>query len=496
MMLPELRYTRLAPQDHLLASKPENVSRRHFLRLATAGVVVSSIPVIAKTRDTSDFRVPTPSHLPRRLAICYYGWQWITTALPDEAFGNLDRVVRETKERGFNCIRAEMGLNWMFDLHGNRRGKVKFASWIPGFSSNLHCVDAKGGAEHDVFERVMQLFEIAAKHDICVITTSWEYQDAISQIDDPHIREEILAIPYNDRLMLLARQYDHVIDELKIRGLHKRIAQIEIVNELNQPPIFCSTKELSNQTFKGWVNGTYPKPACKVDAVRSLAANAVAYLRNRHPDLLITVDGLVACIGFESLFPHNAQTADHHVYCDGLTQAFWAKCGISGIRAGTPPNPESNPFLHSFLKPARTSWSDLVQHAGRVRQDWWGISWLYSNLDNAKFDRWCIDHFAEYEPRIKDSIDKQFDCAASFAREMKLPLVVDEGFILYPPLHSDFLTTPEGQRGEELGVNAAIATGHWGIMPTGYFRPDTPSWANDRQCEWIQKLNRKILTSA
>src|SRR5438874_3454488 len=144
----------------------EKVSRRSFLQWTAAGALAPSAFLGGTPGGKADARPAIPRHLPRRLAICYYGWQWITTALPDEAFGNLDQVVKETKDRGFNCIRAEMGLNWMFDLHGRRRGKLKFTNWIPDFSSNLHCVDAKGGGKHDVFERVMQLFEAAAKHDV------------------------------------------------------------------------------------------------------------------------------------------------------------------------------------------------------------------------------------------------------------------------------------------------------------------------------------------
>jgi hypothetical protein len=473
----------------------EPISRRNFLQLAAAGAVTSSILLAGTPGEAAESRPAIPVHLPRRVAICYYGWDWITTALPDEAFGNLEQVVADTKQRGFNCIRAEMGLNWMFDLQGHRRGKLKFTHWIPGFSSNLHCVDAKGGGEHDVFERVMRLFEIAAKNDIYVITTSWEYQDAIAHLDDPKIREEILAVPYNDRLMLLARQYDRLLVELKKRGLHKHIAHVEIVNELNQPPIFCSTTKLPPQTLEGWTHRRIPDPPCKPEAVRALAFEAVGYVRSRHPDLLVTVDGLVACSGFETLYPENARVADHHVYCDGVTQAFWARCGITGIRPGQPPDPETNPFLKSILKPNPKGWDELVRNAGRVRQDWWAIAWLYTNLDNEKFDRWCIDHFPEYEPRIKESIDKQFQCAAKFARPRNLPLVVDEGFILYPPLNSRFVATPEGRRGEEMGVDAAIASGHWGVMLSGYFRPDTPVWKDDGQCAWAEKVNRRILAS-
>jgi hypothetical protein len=494
MMSPDYPYSQPAVEKPENQARSEPISRRSFLHLAAAGVLAPALLQSVTPERTTKSSI-IPAHLPRRLAICYYGWQWITTALPDEAFGNMDQAVQETKERGFNCIRAEMGLNWMFDLQGHRRGKLKFTDWIPGFSSNLHCVDARGGGEHDVFERVMRLFEIAERHDVYVIMTSWEYQDAIGQLADSHVREEILAVPYGERLMLLARQYDRLLAELRKRGLHKRIAQVEIVNELNQPPIFCSTTKLPPQTLEQWTHRYIPQPPCKPEAVRALASEAVAYVRDRHPDLLVTVDGLVACNGFETLFPENAQVADHHVYCDGVTQAFWEKCGIAGIRPGDVPDPESNPFLKSMLKPNPAAWTELVRRAGHVRQDWWGISWLYANLDNEKFDRWCIEHFAEYEPRIKQSIDKQFECAAKFAQARKLPLVVDEGFILYPPLHSRFVMTPEGRRGEEMGVNAAIATGHWGIMVTGYFRPDTPPWRDDGQCEWVEKVNKTISAS-
>jgi hypothetical protein len=474
---------------------PKPIARRDFLQMTAAGVFAPAAMLSGIPRQAVDVRLNIPSHLPQRLAICYYGWQWITTALPDEAFGNIDQVVKETKDRGFNCIRAEMGLNWMFDLQGRRRGKLKFTNWIPGFSSNLHCVDAKGGGEHDVFERVMHLFEAAAKYDVYVITTSWEYQDAISQLDDSRIRDEILAVPYGDRLMLLARQYDRLVVELRKRGLHKRISQVEIINELNQPPIVCSTARLPPQTMDEWVHGKSPQPACTTDSVRALAFEAVAYVRNRQPDLLVTVDGLTACTGFETLYPQNAEVADHHVYSEGLTQAFWEKCGITGIRPSEPPKPEQNPFLRSVLKPDAASWDELVRRAGHVRQAWWGISWLYTNLDNDKFDRWCVDHFPEYEVRIKQSMEKQFRCAAAFAAARNLPLVVDEGFILYPPLHSRFVMTPEGRRGEELGVHAAIATGHWGIMISGYFRPDTPAWKDEGQCAWAHGLNAKVLGS-
>ena len=142
------------------------------------------------------------------------------------------------------------------------------------------------------------------------------------------------------------------------------------------------------------------------------------------------------------------------------------------------------------------TWEEVVRRATHVRKDWWSIAWLYANLDNAKFDRWCVEHYPEYRQRIKNLIETRFQAALSFARARNLPLVVDEGFILYPPLHSRFVATAEGREGEEFGVNAAIATGHWGIMLSGYFRPNTPVWKDDGQFRWARSVNARILASA
>lgn len=92
-----------------------------------------------------------------------------------------------------------------------------------------------------------------------------------------------------------------------------------------------------------------------------------------------------------------------------------------------------------------------------------------------------------------ESIEKKFQIATDFAGKQGLPLVVDEGGILHPPQKSRFVMMPEGRDGEEVFVNTAIATGHWGILPTGYTRPDTLTWHDPSQIEWVQRMNRRIL---
>ena len=478
-----------------------DLSRRRFLKAAGSGVLALSAcrSGPAPASPAPGVRIPpgarpraVPAHLPDRLSICYYGWDWITSARDDEPFGDLERAMVQTRERGFNCVRAEMGLNWMFDPDGRRRGPLAFGSWIPGASFNLHCVDAKGGGEHDVFERVIRLFELADRHDLYVIMTSWEYQDALAFTDDARVRDQIVGVPYNDRLGLLSRHLDRLLRELERRGLHRRIASVELINELNVPPMVCAEPGAPPQTFEQWTRLHVPGARCSSDAVRALAHDAVGFLRERHPDLLVTVDGLVASRGFATLFPENAQIADHHVYSDGVVQAFWREAGIGGLAPADGAEPQPNDFLRSMMRAEAIPFSEIARRGRGVRATWLPVAWLYSNIDNAKFDRWCVEQYPHYRPRIRESIERECVAAARFAGERGLPLVVDEGFVLYPPLHARFVTTPEGREGEEFGVDAAIATGHWGIMLSGYFRPNTPFWLDDGQSEWALGVNRRI----
>ncbi|MCW5982031.1 MAG: hypothetical protein KIT09_28355 [Bryobacteraceae bacterium] len=341
---------------------------------------------------------------------------------------------------------------------------------------------------------MIRLFELAEKRGLYVILTSWEYQDALSHVADERIRDEIVSVPYNDRLMLLAAHYDRLLAEIRKRKLDKRIAFVEVINEFNYPAIFCAAPGTPNQTFAAWVAAETPSPACSDEQLKELARQAVAFLRERHPDLLITVD-YGSAFDFAKWGPDNLQVADHHVYSDGLPQAFWREAGIGGIRRGKPLDPSQSEFLRTHLKPNPMSWEEILRRGAHVRQSWLPIAWLYENLNDEKFDEWCLAHHAEYRQRIRDSMQKKYQAAADYAKATSLPLVVDEGGILYPPQRSRFVMTPEGRSDEEAFVDFAIATGHWGILPTGYTRPDTLTWHDASQIEWLKGVNRRILAS-
>ena len=441
-------------------------------------------------------RTRIASHLPKRLAICYYGWDWLTSALPDEAYGDLDRAMRETKERGFNCIRPDMGLGLLYDRSGQRLGRLEFRARLPGVNSNMQCVDAKGGGIHDVWQRVMHLFELAEKHDLYIIGTSWLYQDLLTDVADDALRTELVSVPYNDRMMLLAKQWDWLLTDLKCRGLVHRLAMMELGNELECVPCSAAPEHTAPPTWQAWIDESLLK--APPEQSRELARQALALVQEKHPDVLSTVD-FASADHLATFFPDNAQVVDHHVYSDGVTNDLLEMMKKSGganrFSYETGPVLEGND-IRSLLRTDIMDWPEFCRRTEGTRKGWWPTAWFYQNIDNSKYDAWCMAHYDSYRARIKESVEKAFYTAANFAKARGLPLVVDEGFVFYPPLHSRFVTTPEGRWGEEIAVNSAIAHGYWGILPTGYFRPNTPLvWYNDSQCEWIAGLNLRILNS-
>jgi hypothetical protein len=440
-----------------------------------------------------------PVHLPRQLTICYYGWDWITSALPGEAYGDLDRAMRETRERGFNCIRPDLGLGLLYGSDGRRLGQVEFRARLPGANSNMQCVDAKGGGVHDVWQRVMHLFELAEEHDLYIIGTTWLYQDLLTEVADDALRTALVSVPYNERISFLAREWDRLLSDLRARGLLRRLAMVEVVNELDCTQASAAESHAgTTPTYETWRDATIP-PA-PLEKQRDMARAAVAFLRERHPELLITVD-MGSAANLARLLPENAQVADHHVYSDGITMHIMAAAGVipwgeHAFPYDRDPLVQDNAVLRSLLKPQIISWDEVRRRGKNTKPPWCRFAWFYQNLDQAKYDAWCVSHYPECRERILNSVESGFRIGAEFARSHGLPLVVDEGYILYPPLQSRFLMTPEGRWGEEIGIDAAIARGYWGVLPTGYFRPNTPVvWHDESQCNWIAGWNRRILNS-
>ncbi|MHB1001610.1 MAG: cellulase-like family protein [Armatimonadota bacterium] len=407
-----------------------------------------------------------PDHLPDKLSICSWIWSWISSSLPDEPYGDLERAISETKARGFNCIRLDAGLNWCFDLNGNPRGVMEFGPWIKGYSSNLRTVNGRGGAKLNVLDRVIQLMELARDNGIYVIQTSWEYQDSTWHVVDRKIRDEVYEIPVQDRLMSLVHQHDRLITILKERGLDKNIAFVEPHNEID--------------------HSEFPK----AEAGKRCHTEAIAFLREKHPDILISADFSTTDL---SIIPDNAQVFDSHMYA-GSDMYF------NGIMAQTvlhpdfdPDDPWKLPLLRTLLKENIVPWNVMAEPSRNIREFWRPFAWLYENLRNDEWDRWMLEHYDEYWLNAKNNVETWFAAFGKEADRRGIPAVLDEGGWFYPPLGSRFEEMPEGMALFELMADHAIINNYWGFMPTTYCGPEQPVW--NINPEWLKEINTRFQNS-
>ena len=413
---------------------------------------------------SSDGRPPgVPAHLPRRLAISSWIWSWATYALPGEPYGDLERAMVELTARGFNAIRVDAGLNWCFRLDGTPRGEMEFGPWAAGVSSNLSTVNHRGGGRHDALKRLVRLIELAKKHDVYVILTSWEYQDSTWMVADPKIRAEVYGIPEEDRLMRLAQQHDRLLKILKEKGLEKHVAFVEVHNEV----------EYSD----------FPKD----QEGRALHQAAITFLRAAHPDILISGD-----FGTHDarIVPDNVQVYDQHLYSGAAL--YWDN--LYNQTALHPSldrsNPRKLPLLDRLLKKDIMPWDEFARHTAAVRAFWHPIMWLYENIDNAKFDGYMLQSLPGWELKIRAAATQAFETDGREAARRNIPAVLDEGGFFFPPFGSRWEQSPQALAYFEFLCELAVKHRWWGFMPTTYCGPEHPLWRE--KPDWLKKVNARF----
>ena len=137
--------------------------------------------------------------LPRKLSISFWYHNWVAEAQPGAPYDDLERCITEMKQRGFNTARVGVGLTYAFELDGRPRGPVAFEPPVPGHGSTAF---AGFGGRRDVLERLIHLLDLARKHDVWIILTSWEYQDSAC-VGDPAVRVELASVPKPRRVHVL-----------------------------------------------------------------------------------------------------------------------------------------------------------------------------------------------------------------------------------------------------------------------------------------------------
>ena len=433
-----------------------------------------------------------PEHLPKRLAITMPAWRWLTDGQPGEPWADLDAYFGQMVERGYNTARVDAMLNWAYEQDGTVRGPVEVGCVVdPGFITNSGGLVARGGGRVRALDAMLDMCRVAEKHDVYLSLTSWEYHPGHTTtfVADKALRDEISGIPADEKLMAHARKYDLLLTRLEQEGLVKRIAFVEIHNELS----------VLTQFFGG------------PDATKRHTEEALAYLQTRHPNMLFCGDYVgpwssdlsfdyKAQHGASAQYADNTQVVDHHLYAFGVQAEFLRRAGIwTALEHFYSQDFDlddymarlvlENEFFKSFQRPDALSWQEYRPHF-RADSPWQPVVYFYEYLDTDAYDYWMFRHFHEYEDRMTGYWKNTIQFMGQLGHDKNLPVVCDEGYVFYPPQKSQFEpNSPVGRHWIEFVVDHMLEEDYWGIIVPVSVSHD-PLWATGTT--WLQRINQRI----
>lgn len=154
------------------------------------------------------------SHLPKRLTISFTIWALLDTG--NGAYADIDRMVREHAERGYNCIRLEDGAGLTHDICGNRRGPVMLH--VPfGEYTITRQIPFSAGGRCDLMERMIALCEACKKYGVYLIFSSWYFLHTYWFLDSS-LNRELTEGSAEDMFLKFARYHHYILLELENGG--------------------------------------------------------------------------------------------------------------------------------------------------------------------------------------------------------------------------------------------------------------------------------------
>ncbi len=321
------------------------------------------------------------------------------------AYHDLDRVMRESVERGFNCLRVESGAGLIDFSTDPPRGVIPIAEPYPGFTTHIRqswCVGGDG--ECDLVSRLIALFRAAKKYDAFIILSSWYYLHTCWYCADNALNDRLHAIPVHERFQYFAEALDHLIGLLRREKLSDRIAFAEILNEAD------------GLNFVGGYGNPVGVSRGERQRFRRDHEEALAWLQHRNPDVLFAFDSYTAAPD-PDLFPGNAQVWNLHSYYLWEIYSIF-ECGLlrGGVRLD---DPERIGGALPYLKQPLRELNELYDsRRGRIRAEegWYRRVWLYSQLDPARIpelEQKFIRHFKAEYPRYQQKIVDILDVAVA-----------------------------------------------------------------------------------
>ncbi len=244
---------------------------------------------------------PAFDRLPERLTISFPIWG-LYDIDGKGYYADVDRMVREHVERGFNCIRLDDGAGLMHDFDGNPLGPVEIGNAFGEYDRIPRQFGAIGGeGTCDLLSRLILLAEAATRHGVYLILSSWYYLHTYWFLHDEALNDRLFAVEPKERFMVFAKFLHYILRELEQRNLADCVAAAEIFNEADG---------LYFITGYGNDHGLTDE---EIGEFREKHEEALAWLQEQHPNILFAFDSWKADSDVRQI-PGNMQIFNFHHY--------------------------------------------------------------------------------------------------------------------------------------------------------------------------------------
>jgi len=410
------------------------------------------------------------NNLPKRLTISFPLWILMDTPGESACYHDLDKIVREHAERGFNCIRLDDGAGLCHDINGNRRGAVEIMHHFGEFEKTLRQQHIIGdGGKCDLLKRLFELCEAAKKYNVYLILSSWYYLHTycFHPEGDP-VCDELFKISPHDRFMAFAKFHHYIIKELEEKGYDDRIAFVEILNEANGLP---------------FVNGYGGKNGLDDDELAKFTReheDAILWLKKERPQLIFGYDSYTPWDDPRQI-PKNMDVYNFHAYY------MWNIYDIV-----------ISEHKEELILDKYTEEDVRLTRKGRIpaADDWYERETLYNNLDRTKIplmekylEEKLIEKYADYIKAVEENLENVRKNTSPYPN---VPIVCGEGvsYIGHKELIWEEKSETYWKLVEEV-IRKYKEFGMWGTVVRTCMGPEDPSW--DICADRIKRINRVFL---
>jgi len=415
-----------------------------------------------------------PNHLPRRLTISFWLWNYFYGSRKGDVFHDLEQRFVELRDRGFNTIRVDAGVGLYHSPEGKPRGAIMLQQPFKEFSTLRQLQFRNAGGRCDVLKHLLTLFDLAKRYDVFVILSSWFYLHIFWFIDS-HIQDELFTLPPEKRFMFFAREYDWLISRLKDKGLHTQLAFVEIFNEINgfPPGLWGLFKAGSSTEIE-------PKA---LDEFRRHHEEALGFLRARHPDVLWAMDTTGSTVD-TSVLPGNAQVWNHHMYYlwdiyFKYLESYVQKPEFDFRQASR------HPVIGRFIRRCPPDIEAVRRTRNgdpHVDEGWYRRVWLYNSLKSqaltvleGQLTEALERDVAVYRRNVEENIATVMSLRQSHFPG--IPLVMGEGvtYCAHPGMRWEEKSDTYWSL-IEYGMALLKKNGFWGCVPRTNSGPEDPAW--------------------